>query len=361
MKNGDYRSCLFLFNDDSSLISAVKTSRLLSKYNIVPYFAYVTRAHYVTVSERQMDMILGREADFSMSMAAILNVNFLCQFDFVYSAKYVKQARDRIKDGSLNSYHRRPVFLSAFPGLELLPEIGLKSRSSADVLCFNSRSDLELAKATTITTPCETVRFCSMLYTEFDQPPHAPERVRSLLFIPQNALPLKREGRQHVAEVISEIASAHPDCRIKVKLRQEMGENSFHTHREYVSYRSLLSDLLPEGRISYDSGAMEDAVRHADAVLTCTSTGAAEALALGVPAMFYTAYPGASEEPQHEGVQRLFEGSGLQVTREQAIDLQVPVATEQWWRDNMTRPADVQVLVAAMREAYARVIVAAHC
>lgn len=355
MKYGDFRSCLFLFNDDSSLISAVKTSRLVVGYNVIPTFGLVKKAHQSSLSERQVQLVLGRDMDFHLSIAAFLNPNFISQFDFVYSVKYVKQAQDLLRKQDWSKFHRRPVFISAFPGLELLPEMGLKSRSLADVLCFNSRADVELATSTVIEGEKAVVRFNSMLYSELPAPPAAPGRVRDLLFIPQNALPLKRAGREHVAEVIADIARTHADCRITVKLRQEHGENRFHTHREYISYPKLLSGLLPEGRVSYDSDSMETAARKADAVLTCTSTGAAEAMALGVPAMFYTAYPGAEDEPQYEGTKRLFEGSGLLVTREQAVALQVPAATQDWWDDNISGPKDLDLLVDAMLGAYRRI------
>ncbi len=345
--NINYRSCLYIFVDDSSLISAVKMSKILRMHGVIAKFALITDNLRQVVSRRQVGIILGREPDYLESQSNLISPSLISQFDYVYSAKYPKRIRDQMRQGSWANYRRRPVFISAFPGLELLPNAGIPARSVADILCYNSTVDLEVASSLTDLGNRVLLRFNPLLYTSSEIPP-APKRVRHLVFLTQNSLPLWRKGREDVVSLLLSIASANPDCRITIKLRQEAGEDRFHTHKEYVPYKSLLSGTAAADRFCYSSGTMEEALNGADCILTCSSTAGVEALAMGIPAMFYSDYHGFAEEPQYAGIMRVFSGSGIQVTREQAVGLSVPTANPDWWHNTISRPDDLSKLLKAM-------------
>jgi hypothetical protein len=351
-RGDEHRSCLYLFNDDSSLLSAVRMDALLRPYGVWGQFALSGDAQRMGLSERQIENYLGREPDFIAPVSSFMSSAMLSQFDYVHSAKFPKAFRDFLRAYEWSGFRRRPCFVSTFPGLELLPNEGLRARSVADILCFNNFADLEAgrerldAARRNSPPPVEILRFNPLLLTARNSPPE-PRIVRTLVFFVQSALPASRAGRQDVADLLRQITVANPACRVLVKLRHLRGEDRYHTHREYVSFQSLLAGAGP--RVECVDISMERALRCADAVLTCSSTAGLQALAHGVPAMFYDSYPDHEHESQWPGVQRLLKASNLIVSREQAVRLDTPRADPRWFQENLSTSADLARLISAMR------------
>jgi hypothetical protein len=351
-RRDEHRSCLYLFNDDSSLLSAVRMDALLRPYGIWGQFALAGDAQRMGLSDRQIENYLGREPDFIAPASAFMSSAMLGQFDYVHSAKFPKGFRDFLRAHDWRSYHRRPCFVSTFPGLELLPNEGLPARSVADVLCFNNFADMEAGRERLAAArrdappPVDILRFNPLLLTARSAPPE-PRIVRTLVFFVQSALPASRAGRQDVADLLRQITVTNPACRVLVKLRHLRGEDRHHTHREYVSFQALLAGA--GARVECVDISMERALRCADAVLTCSSTAGLQALAQGVPAMFYDSYPDHEHESQWPGVRRLLTGSNLVVSREQAVRLDAPRADPRWFEENLSTSADLAKLVTAMR------------
>lgn len=346
----DHQSCVFLFNDDSSLLSCVKMSKLLLNFGIWSRFGMLSDPKRPSLSPRQIEYFLGREPDFIAPASAFQKRDFLEQFEYVYSAKYTKSFRELLRSNSWDGFSRRPCFISAFPGLELLPDDGIPARSVADVRCFNNTIDLDLhhRRARPERRP-DALRFSPLLYTENPAPLPPTGAVRRLVFLTQSALPAVREGREHIIDMLNQISLRNPSCEVLVKLRHVSGENRFHTHREYIPYQKMLEDLdNPQIRIV--DGHMEDVLLDADATLTCSSTAGLEGMTFGVPAMYYTSYPMHKLEHQFRGTRRLFKGSNLEVSQSQLLNLEVPKIDTQWWSDNFTGPRDLDLLVSKMRE-----------
>lgn len=346
----DHKSCLFMFHDDSSLISAVAMARLLKPYGFFSYFGWVLDAKRPALSHRQIELYLGRQPDAINSATSYLRPNFLEQFDFVYSAKYTRIIREYLSQRRWHNFKRRPVFISTFPGLELLPDLGMRLRSLADVLCVNSVNDFELMSNTRDLADRYLVRFNPVFFSN-KKPPHPPQSVRNLLFLPQNSIPLHRRGRESIASLLKEIINQNTSTRVCIKFRNELHEDRFHTHKEYISYSKILSDIGCIDKFSFSSESIDKIIKDFDAVLTCSSSGGIEAMVKGTSAAFYIDYPTANSEPQYDGTKRLLQNSNLVISRQEVTSLSMPTVDTSWWNDNVSGNDQLIELLKVMEKA----------
>jgi hypothetical protein len=349
---------LMIFHDDSSLAVARAFADLLAERGAeVSFMRFLAHAGAADkLSPRQLKQGLGpwRVDRMATGLEACDEV-YLGRFSLVASAKFPLLYRKLWSAGGWRFPGRRPLFLALFPGLELARGRGYEIRRYADIICLPTLRDLEdyAGRALPGRPPGQTaLRFHPRLLR---RAPGGPKQRRRLVFFTQSVAPATLAGRLDVARLLIEIAHAHPGLDVVVKRRHRRDENLTHTHIERHDYETLLSRLEAPGNLTVSDESADDALDSAALALTCSSTSGLEALARGVPAMFYLDYAEAAADPLNAPMRAVLSGGGPLTTRRQALDLTPPTAADTWLDAMLSTKTDLD----AVMEAAARPVEAA--
>ena len=211
-----------------------------------------------------------------MGAKEIFSRPYLANFDAVFFAKLPPGLRLFLEREQYLEAPQRPLFISAFPGLEFSPEKGFVNRLAADLIVFNTRSD-KAAFETLFPEHAESVT-CVVgnptLLFRYAQRETAEPSGESIAFLAQNISPLTLRGRLDLLRRLDRSAS-----EIKIKARQRHGENRGHVHQEHFSHESLIS--LDKLALEVVHCSMDEAFHQFTGFMTCSSTGLLEAAALG--------------------------------------------------------------------------------
>lgn len=351
--DGVARRALLLFHDDSSLTVARRLADQVAARGWRPTLAehIADPAAPARLSPRQRALGLGPHAPgLTLVGRQAADPALLGGFAMVASAKYPMLFRDLWRWGAWR-FGRRPCFVGLYPGLELTPEAGWRIRRFADVLCCVSGRDRDAyLRAGPAGRPAHQVvlRYHPSLVRR--APLRLEGAVRRLVFFPQSIVPATAAGRLDVLRILAEAARAHPGVAIVIKLRHRPDENRAHTHVEAWAYPALAAALAggPPANLSFSDDGMEAALAGADLAVTVSSTAGAEALALGVPALFLVDHADAAADPYQPAIRRVLAGSGLAAGAADVIALARRAPDPAWAADLLSQPGDLDAVLAAV-------------
>lgn len=341
---------LMIFHDDSSLAVARAFADLLAERGTaVSFMRFVARPGMPDkLSERQLDQGLGGwRIDRTAIGLQACDEAYLGRFSLVASAKFPVLYRKLWSARGWRFAGNRPLFLALFPGLELTHGRGYEIRRHADILCLPTRRDLDdYARRALPGRPAgqATLRLHPRLLRR--EPTKRPSP-RRLVFFTQSISPATLAGRLDVARLLVDIARAHPDVEVVVKRRHRRDENLNHTHIEQHDYETLLGRIGRPGNVAISDESADSALDRAGMALTCSSTSGVEALAHGVPTMFYLDYAEAAADPLNAPMRALLAGGGPLATRLQALDLSPPCPTPAWLDEMLSNATDVDAVIEA--------------
>ena len=346
---------LMIFHDDSSLVVARAFADLLAERGAaVSFMRFVARPGLPDkLSPRQLDQGLG---GWCVDRTAIglqaCDEAYLGRFSLVASAKFPVLYRKLWAARGWRFAGERPLFLALFPGLELTHGRGYEIRRHADILCLPTRRDIDdYARRALPGRPAgqTTLRFHPRLLRR--EPPQRPSP-RRLVFFTQSISPATLAGRLDVARLLVDIAHAHPGVEVVVKRRHRRDENLNHTHIEQHDYETLLGQIGMPGNLRISDESADAALDAAGMALTCSSTSGVEALARGVPTMFFLDYAEAGADPLNAPMRTLLADGGPLATREQVSALAPPRPKATWLETVLSTQSDLDAVLAAM--AYGR-------
>ena len=226
----------------------------------------------------------------------------------------------------LASLEKRPVLVSGLPGISIpATSKALLFRGQADLMVLHSKREVrefaELAGS-----KGWDHRFALATLPFIDRRPVVGGT--DVVFAVQAIVPSTLEERERMLDLLIETAGRNPRTRVVVKVRAVAGESQ--THAEANSYPDLLAErsAVPVNLV-VASGPMADALDHAAALVTVSSTAAIEAIGRGVPVLAVDEF-GVSPKL----INVVFEGSGLFGGAEELIGLRFAHPRPEWLEDN---------------------------
>lgn len=244
---------------------------------------------------------------------------------------------------------RRPVLVSGLPGISIPAKWkGIFYRAQSDLFVLHSRRevrayrDLAREKDTDVEFALATLPFARPARRA-----SASDRPRdTIVFAAQAIVPRERHERIWLVGRLCQLARAHPDMRVVIKVRALPGEEQTHYEEE------PLPDLLPRNappNLLVEAGPMNDHLERAVGFASVSSTAVLEAAARGVPSILLDDF-GVSPLLMNE----VFVGSGLLASSDDLLSLRFPSLDPSWVADNYAHPdADNtfhQLLDGLMRE-----------
>lgn len=229
---------------------------------------------------------------------------------------------------------RRPIIVTGFPGISLHLVMGITTRQGADVICVNTKRDLDESRRISRMMGYDPSQICSTGY--IFAPPRlsrsfrsVPNSGRRIVFSTQPNWPSKREERKYILRKLVEAAYRYPDDRFVIKLRLPPGAKTVHPEPHH--YEKIFPELRvdrPEN-LSFAYGPMIEALETADLHITVASTAAVESISMGVPTAII------SDFGPHEGYGVFhFIGSGMLRTIDQAMAGDVGAPEKEWMIEN---------------------------
>lgn len=343
------QKALLIFQDDGSLRVVARLASALRGRGWTPTLAYAATLPVAeAISARQFAEILGPRPEYRiLAPGEVARSAPLRGYDLVASTRFPRILRSLARWNALAA--DRPVFASFFTGLELRPDVGFAMRRTADIVCFNSRSDLAAFEAADLPhrPPHQRrLRYSPMTVRE---PGRSRRDGTDVLFLTQSVCPLGLEGRRSIAEALRRAALAHPDRRFVLKLRHLASENRRHHHVERFPYQDLIRETgEPPSNLVVSDAPLGELLTTAGAVVSSTSTGCMEALARGIPTGFLLDFVGSGSDPLVPPMHRVLSGSGLSTTLDDLVRLHFPPANDTWLADMLSEPSDLDDLLAAV-------------
>ena len=182
---------------------------------------------------------------------------------------------------------RMPVVGTGYVGMVLYDVIGgYLSRSLADVVAVNSRTDLaEFARAARgLGMPEENLLLTGLALLPATPAPLRSGPIGTLLFADQPTVPRRVADRTYLWDRLLGYARRHPDRRVLLRPRHRPGEDTFHTMEHspvaWAATRSLPANLVIE------HAPIGTLIPASDLLLTVSSTAALEAVAAGTRVAF---------------------------------------------------------------------------
>jgi hypothetical protein len=177
----------------------------------------------------------------------------------------------------------RPVLVTAYVGM-VIDNIfgGFFHRASSDIICVNSRHDLE-----TYRSACAELQMNGdnlllsglAIIPEVIKPQKTGE-IERIVFADQLAIPKAVADRKLIYQKLIEYAVMHPDRQVIVKPRHRPDEGSFHKS-DFPPERFFQTVTVP-GNLQIDYTPITTLLPTIDLLLTVSSTAALEAIAEGV-------------------------------------------------------------------------------
>lgn len=181
----------------------------------------------------------------------------------------------------------RPLIVIASPGVVLADHLaGFMSRAPADLICFNTDSDLSLYRDAAAEIGVDSTNGVVTGLLGLDSGPRpAPTGRPTITFFEQPIIPARRMQRLHVLGALTEIARRHPEADVLVKLRHSRDEAAHHTTRFHLE--DLSRELFARGgrptNLVFTHESASILLDRTSLVVTVSSTVAIEAMARGIP------------------------------------------------------------------------------
>jgi hypothetical protein len=182
---------------------------------------------------------------------------------------------------------RMPVVGTGYVGMVLYDVIGgYLSRSLADVVAVNSRTDLaEFSRAARgLGLPTENLLLAGLALLPATPVALRTGPIRTLLFADQPTVPRRVVDRTYLWDRLLGYARQHPDREVLLRPRHRPGEDTFHRMEHspvaWAATRTLPANLVVE------HAPIDTLIPRSDLLLTVSSTAALEAVAAGTRVAF---------------------------------------------------------------------------
>ena len=181
----------------------------------------------------------------------------------------------------------RPIVAVASPGVVLADHLaGFMSRAPADLICFNTESDLALYQAAAAEIGVDDTNGIVTGLLGLDHEPRpVPQGRPSVVFFEQPVIPARRMQRLHILGELTALARRFPEADIAIKLRHARDETAHHGARFHLE--DLAREVFARGgrpaNLSFTHEPAGELLERAALAVTVSSTVAIEAMARGVP------------------------------------------------------------------------------
>jgi len=182
---------------------------------------------------------------------------------------------------------RMPVVGTGYVGMVLYDVVGgYLSRSLADVVAVNSRTDLaEFSRAARgLGMPEENLLLAGLALLPATTAPLRAGPIRTLLFADQPTVPRRAVDRTYLWDRLLGYARRYPERQVLLRPRHRPGEDTFHTMEHspvaWAATRTLPANLVIE------HAPIDTLIPRSDLLLTVSSTAALEAVAAGTRVAF---------------------------------------------------------------------------
>lgn len=316
------------FHDDSSLIFAARISSELQLRGHQITLTRVIRDRPDTLSDRQISANL-EYRPFVTVAKKDLAANLIDQ-NAIITCRY---AAHSLIPRLLRLKRNRPCFVTFCAGFDFFPHQGFLNRKDFDVIFLTRKDHVQLFRKTYIPSRSQ---YISYGHPYFITPPQLTRKTSEsqILFFAQAISPATHRSRQHIIQLMSQIAEQNPTDKIIIKLRHLQNENRQHTHKELYSYQSLMQEMGPNlpKNLRLSSGKTHDLIKQSRYAVTTTSTAIMDAISAGLPSAVYLDYPDPDQDMLNTPMREAMQKSNLIMTRKEILDLknQTPSLA---WRD----------------------------
>jgi hypothetical protein len=282
------------------------------------------------VSERQIAALRERAKDFvvigdqELGKAAAL-------YDVVLLSKLPKRAVSALEELERGGACGGPVLVAFSSGLDSSPRHTLLNRSYADILQANSPAHLErLRKAAPALWRPPTFGVGHPFFAR-RKPLTLPrwEQIKTIYFLHQSIWPSNPVTRREVYRFIQELALAHPDKHIKLKLRHLPQENRDNVNQEKYPPSEYWGGQQLPANLSFDTRSFSETLESADLYVSLSSSGIVEGLVHGKLGLFVEGFPGEEQDEESRQIISQFRGSGLVVDRVELLAGRLPAVNTQ--------------------------------
>lgn len=239
----------------------------------------------------------------------------------------------------------RPVLISGLPGISIPAKWkGIFYRSQADLFVLHSHREVAAYRALALENGAD-VEFVLATLPFARVSPSVPGENRtrdSIVFAAQAIVPREREDRQWLVDRLCEVALAHPELRVVLKVRALDGEEQ--THSEPYPLPGLLP-VSPPANLVVAAGPMNEHLERAVGFATVSSTAVLEAAALGVPGLLIDDF-GTDALLINE----VFVGSGLLASSDELIRLRFRSIDPEWLAANYAHPVAENTFLDRLEE-----------
>ncbi|WP_062210083.1 DUF6716 putative glycosyltransferase [Demequina oxidasica] len=232
---------------------------------------------------------------------------------------------------ALEGLVKPPVIVVGIPGIWYPPtQLGVQWRAHADVYVVHSKRERAALKDLVGPGAGIDVGLASL-----DRPleVHGADPEGSVIFAPQALVPRTKVERVELLRGIALAARSHPSVSFVIKLRGNLGEAQ--THAEVNAFQDLAQTTPVElpPNVSFERGSLATHLSSCRGFLTVSSTGAIEAVAVGVPALMLTDFG-----VDAANINEVFADSGMTGTLDNLARLEFRLPHPEWSADNYFHP-----------------------
>lgn len=203
-------------------------------------------------------------------------------FDGPTVERFVRRVHETAEEGG-----SMPVVGTGYVGMALYDIVGgYLTRSLADVLAVNSRTDLAEfgAAADGLGLPADNLLLAGLALLPAVPAPVRGGPIRTVLLADQPTVPRARADRIYLWDRLLAYAERHPDREVLLRPRHRPGEGTFHRMELSPVTWAATRDLPPNLHVVHDP--IETLLARTDLLLTVSSTAALEAIAAGIRVAF---------------------------------------------------------------------------
>ena len=182
---------------------------------------------------------------------------------------------------------RMPVVGAGYVGMVLYDVIGgYLSRSLADVLAVNSRTDLAefTAAARGLGLPDGNLLLAGLSLLPATPAPLRTGPIRTVLFADQPTVPRRGPDRAYLWDRLLAYALRHPEREVLLRPRHRPGEDTFH-RMDHSPVAWAATRTMPPNLV-IEHAPIDTLIPRSDLLLTVSSTAALEAIAAGTRVAF---------------------------------------------------------------------------
>lgn len=182
---------------------------------------------------------------------------------------------------------RMPVVGTGYVGMVLYDVVGgYLSRSLADVLAVNSRTDLAefTVAAHGLGLPAENLLLAGLALLPSTPQPVRTGPIRTVLLADQPTVPRRAADRSYLWDRLLAYAERHTDRQVLLRPRHRPGEDTFH-RMDHSPVAWAAERRLPPN-LTIEHAPIDTLIPRSDLLLTVSSTAALEAIAAGTRVAF---------------------------------------------------------------------------